>query len=144
MPGQWARVAGVSGGAFLQPIASPLVLSGFTPAAFRQFAPDWEAYGMMATPGGSAEPQADDAQITAGDMISMVLVQGDLSMSAACTVTAVTDDRVYACGHPLFGLGGVQHADGAGPRAYHAGLGNGFDQDRQRRRRDRHAHAGPR
>jgi hypothetical protein len=23
-------------------------------------------------------------------------------------VTAVTDDRVYACGHPLFGLGGVQ------------------------------------
>jgi hypothetical protein len=108
LPNQWARVAGVSGGAFLQPIASPLVLSGFTPAAFRQFAADWEAYGMMAAPGGSAEPQADDAQIVAGDMISMVLVQGDLSMNAACTVTAVTDDRVYACGHPLFGLGGVR------------------------------------
>jgi hypothetical protein len=108
LPNQWARVAGVSGGAFLQPIGSPLVLSGFTPGAFRQFAPEWEAYGMMATPGGSAEPQADDAQITAGDMISMVLVQGDLSMNAACTVTAVTEDRVYACGHPLFGLGSVR------------------------------------
>jgi hypothetical protein len=35
----------------------------------------------------------------------MVLVQGDISMSAACTVTAVREDRVYACGHPLFGLG---------------------------------------
>ena len=108
LPSQWARVAGASGGAFLQPIASPLVLSGFTPAALRRFAGDWEAYGMMATPGGSAEPQANDAQIAAGDMISMVLVQGDLSMNAACTVTAVTDDRVYACGHPLFGLGGVR------------------------------------
>ena len=38
-------------------------------------------------------------------MVSMVLVQGDISMSAACTVTAVIEDRVYACGHPLFGLG---------------------------------------
>jgi SpoIVB peptidase S55 len=108
LPGEWARAAGVSGGAFLQPIASPLVLSGFAPASWRQFAGDWEAYGMMATPGGSAEPQADDAQISPGDMVSMMLVQGDLSMNASCTVTAVTDDRVYACGHPLFGLGGVR------------------------------------
>ena len=108
LPGQWARAAGISGGAFMQPIGSPLVFSGFTPAALRQFAPEWEAYGMVATPGGSVPPQLSDAQITAGDMISMVLVQGDLSMSAACTVTVVTEDRVYACGHPLFGLGGIR------------------------------------
>jgi len=108
MPGQWAGAAGISSGAFLRPIGSPLVFSGFTPAALRQFAGGWEAYGMVATPGGTAPPQQSDAQIAAGDMISMVLVQGDLSMSAACTVTAITDDRVYACGHPLFGLGGIR------------------------------------
>jgi len=108
IPGQWAGAAGISGGAFLRPIGSPLVFSGFAPAALRQFAGAWEAYGMVATPGGSAPAQLSDAQIAAGDMISMVLVQGDLSMSAACTVTAITDDRVYACGHPLFGLGGVR------------------------------------
>jgi hypothetical protein len=108
LPDQWAGAASIPGGAFLQPIASPLVLSGFTPATFREFASQWQAYGMTATPGGSAAPQANDAQIQPGDMISMMLVQGDLSMNAACTVTAVTEDRVYACGHPLFGLGGVR------------------------------------
>ena len=108
LPDQWAGAAGIASGAFLKPIGSPLVFSGFTPAALRQFAGAWEAYGMVATPGGSAPAQQGDAQIAAGDMISMVLVQGDLSMSAACTVTAITDDRVYACGHPLFGLGGIR------------------------------------
>jgi hypothetical protein len=108
LPDQWASLTGISGGAFLQPIASPLVFSGFGPSAIRQFAPEWEAYGMMATPGGSAAPQADDADVSAGDMISVMLLSGDLSVNAACTVTAVTDDRVYACGHPLFALGGVQ------------------------------------
>jgi hypothetical protein len=107
LPNEWARTTGISSGAFLQPIASPLVFSGFLPATLRQFAPDWEAYGMVATPGGSAEPQPDDAKISPGDMVSMDLVQGDLSMNVACTVTAITDDRVYACGHPFLGLGGV-------------------------------------
>jgi hypothetical protein len=107
LPTQWARTTGFPSGAFLQPIASPMVLSGFAPATLRQFAPDWEAYGMVATPGGSAEPRPDDSQISPGDMISMNLVQGDLSMNPACTVTAVIEDRVYACGHPFLGLGGV-------------------------------------
>jgi hypothetical protein len=108
LPGVWASAANVSAGAFLTPIASPLVMSGFTPASMRQFGGVWSAYGMVATPGGMAPPQANDAEISAGDMISMVLVQGDLSMNSACTITAVTEDRVYACGHPLFGLGGVR------------------------------------
>ena len=63
---------------------------------------------MMATPGGTAAAEPDDAKIVPGDMVSMVLVEGDLSMSAACTVTAIVDDRVYACGHPLFGLGAIR------------------------------------
>ncbi len=108
LPAQMAGAAGVPSGAFMQPIASPLVMTGFTPAAMRQFAPEWEAYGMVATPGGSAPADPSDSQIAPGDMISMVLVQGDLSMNAACTVTAIEQDRVYACGHPLFGLGGIQ------------------------------------
>jgi hypothetical protein len=62
----------------------------------------------MATPGGSAEARADDAQLTAGDMVSVSLLEGDLSINASCTVTAITEGRVYACGHPIFGLGGVR------------------------------------
>jgi hypothetical protein len=105
VPANYAQLAGASGDAFLEPIASPLVFSGFAPATLRQYAGDWAPYGMVATAGGTAPPEADDSKIVAGDMVSMVLVQGDISMSAACTVTAIVEDRVYACGHPLFGLG---------------------------------------
>jgi hypothetical protein len=105
VPTKWAQLAGVAGDAFLEPIAAPLVFSGFAPSTLRQYAGDWAPYGMVATAGGTAAPEIDDAKIVPGDMVSMVLVQGDISMSAACTVTAVMEDRVYACGHPLFGLG---------------------------------------
>jgi hypothetical protein len=105
LPEKWAQAAGASGDAFLEPIASPLVFSGVVPATLRQYAAEWAPYGMVAAAGGTAAPASDDAKIVPGDMVSMLLVQGDISMSAACTVTAVAEDRVYACGHPLFGLG---------------------------------------
>ena len=105
VPTKWALAAGASGDAYLEPIASPLVFSGVAPATLRQYAAEWAPYGMVAAAGGTAPPASDDAKIVPGDMVSMLLVQGDISMSAACTVTAVAQDRVYACGHPLFGLG---------------------------------------
>ena len=105
VPEKWEQAAGASGAAFLEPIAAPLVFSGFAPATLRQYANEWAPYGMVAAAGGTAPPASDDAKVVPGDMVSMLLVQGDISMSAACTVTAVTEDRVYACGHPLFGLG---------------------------------------
>jgi hypothetical protein len=105
LPTKWAQASGASGDAYLEPIAAPLVFSGFAPVTLRQYAGEWAPYGMVATAGGTAPPASDDAKVVPGDMVSMVLVQGDISMSAACTVTAVSEDRVYACGHPLFGLG---------------------------------------
>src|ERR1700722_1232112 len=104
VPTELAR-AGIGGGGFLEPIATPLVFSGFAPATIRQFSADWEQYGMVSAPGGSAAPEPDDAKIAPGDMVSMVLVQGDLSLDAACTVTAIVQDRVYVCGHPFLGIG---------------------------------------
>jgi hypothetical protein len=105
VPEKWAQAAGASGATFLEPIEAPLVFSGFAPATLRQYANEWAPYGMVAAAGGTAPAASDDAKVVPGDMVSMLLVQGDISMSAACTVTAVTEDRVYACGHPLFGLG---------------------------------------
>jgi len=105
LPAEWARAAGIAGGGFLEPIDTPLVFSGFAPATVRQYYADWAQYGMVATPGGTTDAQPDDANISPGDMVGMVLVQGDLSLNAACTVTAVVQDRVYVCGHPFLGLG---------------------------------------
>jgi len=95
-------------GSALEPIETPLVFSGFQPAALQQFASQLQGYGFVAAQGGTASPRADDARLVAGDMAGMVLVQGDASINSACTVTAVRADRVYLCGHPFMSLGDIQ------------------------------------
>jgi hypothetical protein len=99
----------LNGGAFLTPIETPLVISGISPGVLAQFAPQLANYGLVATAGGSGTPRADDANITPGDMVSVVLVSGDASIAPSCTVTAISGDRIYACGHPIFGFGNVQY-----------------------------------
>src|SRR2546426_12646395 len=110
LPAEIARNVQVPSNAYLQPIQAPLAFSGFQPEAVQRFAGEFERYSMVATQGGTAPAQSDDAKITPGDMVGMVLVQGDVSISAACTVAAVHGDRVFLCGHPLFGFGSVQLA----------------------------------
>jgi hypothetical protein len=108
LPSESATSTGLPLGSTLQPIETPLVFSGFQPAAIQQFASQLQGYGMVAAQGGTASPRAEDADLAAGDMAGMVLVQGDASINASCTVTAVRADRVYLCGHPFLSLGDVQ------------------------------------
>jgi hypothetical protein len=105
---EWTSTAGVPGGSFLQPIGSPLVFSGFSPVAIRQYAGELAGYGMEVAQGGTGDARPNDPNIQPGDMVSAVLLEGDLSLNASCTVTAIVDGRVYACGHPLFGFGSVR------------------------------------
>ena len=97
-------------GSALEPIETPLVFSGFLPATLQQFAGELQGYGLVAAPGGTASDQKDDthAHLEPGDMAGMVLVRGDMSIHAACTVTAVTHDQVFLCGHPFLNLGNIQ------------------------------------
>lgn len=95
------------GGAYLTPIETPLVFSGIYPSVLAQFAPQLSGYGLVAVPGGAGAAQPDDANIVPGDMVSVMLVSGDMTAAASCTVTAIVKDRIYACGHPIFGLGDV-------------------------------------
>ncbi len=108
MPADWASRTGVPGGSFLTPIDSPLVFSGFSGAAIRQYESLFAGFGMAAAQGGSVDARPDDRDIRPGDMVSAVLLEGDLSMNASCTVTAIVNGRVYVCGHPLFGFGSIQ------------------------------------
>lgn len=100
--------AALPSGSALEPIATPLVFSGFAPATLQQFAKQIQGYGLVATQGGTTAPNPQDSHLVAGDMAGMVLVQGDASINSACTVTAVEGDRVFLCGHPLLNLGDVQ------------------------------------
>src|SRR5580704_3258653 len=108
LPSESATRNGLPTGSALEPIETPLVFSGFQPAAIQQFANQLQGYGLVAAQGGTAAPRPEDAHLVAGDMAGMVLVQGDASINASCTVTAVEAGRVYLCGHPFLNLGNVQ------------------------------------
>ncbi|MGC1903340.1 MAG: SpoIVB peptidase S55 domain-containing protein [Candidatus Acidiferrum sp.] len=107
LPNSATARTGLPSGSSLEPIATPLVFSGFQSATLQQFAPQIQNYGFVAAQGGTAPSQPDDKKLVAGDMAGMVLVSGDASINSACTVTAVQADRVYLCGHPFLSLGDV-------------------------------------
>jgi hypothetical protein len=97
-------------GSSLEPIEAPLIFAGVQPETLRAFAGELQSYGLVAAHGGTsgAVSTPTDKHLVPGDMAGMVLVQGDLSISSACTVTAVHADDVYLCGHPFLSLGNVQ------------------------------------
>lgn len=107
LPHAWAQRTGIGTGEYLEPIASPVVFSGFLPSVVGTYSSQLEKYGMVATEGGSAPATPTDRDLRPGDMAGMVLISGDLSVAAGCTVTARIGGRIYLCGHPLFGFGNV-------------------------------------
>src|SRR6266446_5318387 len=108
LPSDAASRTGLPSGSALEPIETPLVFSGFQPAALHQFAGQLQGYGLVAAQGGTVASRPDDARLAPGDMAGMVLVQGDASINSACTVTAIQGNQVFLCGHPFLNLGNVQ------------------------------------
>jgi len=53
--------------------------------------------------GGGGAPSA--GELEPGSAVSVILMQGDLSLAAHGTVTDRSGDEILAMGHPLFGLG---------------------------------------
>lgn len=94
-------------GSFLTPIETPLVFSGISPGVLANFAPQFRAYGMTVMAGGTAPSSPEDSKLQPGDMVGMDLVSGDLSLNAGCTVTAIIQNHVFVCGHPILGFGNV-------------------------------------
>ena len=96
---------GLPSGAYLSPIETPLLFSGFTKEAVDRFAPQFASYGMTSVEGGTTAARPDDADLKPGDMVGIVLASGDLSIEAGCSVTAIVDGHVFLCGHPVFSFG---------------------------------------
>lgn len=108
LPAEFAARSGLGAGAFLTPIETPLSFSGIQPQALAAFQAQFAEMGLVAGHGGTVEPQPGDANIQPGDMVGMVLMQGDLSLQSGCTVTAIVDGQVYVCGHPFLGYGDLE------------------------------------
>lgn len=112
------QAAGAQLGAMLRPISTPLVLSGFEPASVDLLAGAFGAAGFTPVVGGGGAggqlPLADAPErrmtgaLREGDAVGVSLVGGDLEMGATGTITHIDGDRVYAFGHPFFGLGPAQ------------------------------------
>ena len=92
----------------IQPIATPLVFSGFDQEAVHMFAPQFAAAGITPVMGvGSVADEKQPEPLTPGSAVSMVLVRGDMNIAATCTVTYVDADHLLACGHPVLQSGAV-------------------------------------
>jgi hypothetical protein len=118
-----ADVSVVGGGAvnagiatLLRPIATPINFAGFDTrtidpliSAFRElgFAPVMAGAAQIGstTSAASAPSGSSGSQLRPGDPVGVALMNGDLEVGATGTVTEVDGNRVYAFGHPFYGLG---------------------------------------
>jgi hypothetical protein len=104
--------AGVSAGigTMLRPIATPLSLAGFDATVAQPIMAAFRDHGfvpVLAGGGGQSGPRPA-TPLRPGDPVGVGLMNGDLEVGATGTVTDVEGDRVYAFGHPFYGLGPTQ------------------------------------
>lgn len=99
---------------FMVPIEAPLMMSGFTTQTMEQFGPMMRQMGITPVQGGAAgsligsTPAAGwQTALQPGEAISQVMADGDMAMTAMCTVTYNDGKKVLACGHPVLNLGPV-------------------------------------
>ncbi len=89
------------------PIATPVSFGGFTERTLEVFGDQLRSLGLRPVQGvgGRARDAVASGPLEAGSMISVGLIEGDLSLSAAGTVTLVEDGTVHAFGHPFVSSG---------------------------------------
>jgi hypothetical protein len=96
-------------GTLLRPIATPITLGGFDTSVADPVIGAFRDRGFLPVmAGGAAQQDASAAPprpLRPGDPIGVALMSGDLELGATGTVTEVDGDRVYAFGHPFYGLG---------------------------------------
>jgi hypothetical protein len=108
-------------GPLLRPIATPLTLGGFEPGVIDPLAAAFHDQGFVPMLAGSAsalpqvngwacrsDPCAALPALRPGDPVGLALMSGDLELGVTGTVTDIDDTRVYAFGHPFYGLGPTQ------------------------------------
>jgi hypothetical protein len=100
-------------GTLLRPIATPLTLGGFDAGVVDPIASAFRDQGFVPMLAGSSAAQANGNSgspppLRPGDPVGVALMSGDLELGATGTVTEIDGSRVYAFGHPFYGLGPTQ------------------------------------
>jgi hypothetical protein len=117
VPGDVASMLNATGVAantsmLLQPIDTPLTLSGANPEVFQYFGGIFRQMGFQLVQGGSSaainpSKLAPDwkQSLAPGQMVAPVLIAGDIDLSSGCTVTYNDGEKVLVCGHSFLNLG---------------------------------------
>jgi hypothetical protein len=103
----------------LRPIATPINFAGFDARTIDPLVSSFRDLGFSPIMGGAAQLGSQSSVVSApssssgtslrpGDPIGVALMNGDFEVGATGTVTEVDGNRVYAFGHPFFGLGPTQ------------------------------------
>ena len=103
----------------LRPISTPISFSGFDTPTIDPLVSAFRDLGFMPVLAGAAQLGSQSSTASAplgsssaplrpGDPIGVALMNGDLEVGATGTVTEVDGNRVYAFGHPFYGLGPTQ------------------------------------
>jgi hypothetical protein len=99
-----------------QAMETPLVMSGFHPQAIAFWQKQMQGTSLETVAAGGMGGSSDSdlkpsaaaaATLEPGSAVSMLMVRGDLEISATCTVTYVDPKQLLACGHPVLQAGEV-------------------------------------
>ena len=101
------------GSARMAAISTPVSFSGFSERTIDYFAPQLKRLGLEPRQGvsGGGRPSpgiGKAADLNPGEMITVQLMSGDMSVGADGTVTAIDGKRVYAFGHQFLSVGNTE------------------------------------
>jgi hypothetical protein len=105
-----SRLMAIAGQTF-KPIGTPVTFSGISQQTLDRLAPQFMAGGIIpvaasaGNPGTAALKPATPDTLLGGDSVVVHLARGDILIAAAGTVTLRDGEKIYAFGHPFFGLG---------------------------------------
>lgn len=85
----------------IEPLATPLMVSGFSSAAFERLKTDLAPFNMVPYAANGKESRVTKRDIEPGSSIGAVLMRGDFNIGALGTVTYVEGDKMVAFGHPF-------------------------------------------
>jgi hypothetical protein len=101
------------GDARMAAISTPVSFSGFSERTIEYFAPQLKRLGLEPRQGvsGGGNPRAGAghaSELRPGEMITVQLMSGDMSVGADGTVTAIDGKRIYAFGHQFLSTGDTE------------------------------------
>ncbi|MGA2583711.1 MAG: hypothetical protein ABSG31_10580 [Tepidisphaeraceae bacterium] len=114
---EYTGIGEISGPIRMEPLASPLIVGGFSAQAFARLTRTFAGTGLIPLQSGGSSSQPDDTNpphLEPGSVLAVPLLTGDADMTAIGTCTTVVGDRMFGFGHPFFGQGHINLPMGAG------------------------------